>query len=267
VVPAPDRRYGDGVDVMYIRFVRLKIQPERVWDFGQFYKVRSIPALKGVDGCHYATLLRGRRSPDECVSMTIWESRKHADAYEEGGLYQQLLTECEPYLAESVEWKVELVDGLPTAPEAVQKPPEVAGHEVAASKDDFDTDTENLSRLHVRIVTIKVQAGKFEELKKRYTEFSVPAMNTIEGCRHAFLVEGMGDRNQALSITIWDNEAAATRYEMSGAFDDLTRKLRNTFSELYTWRLASQSAGKGRKEITADDLDVATYKVVAGEKF
>ena len=199
--------------------------------------------------------------------MTIWKSRKHAKTYEDEGLYQQLLTECEPYLAESVEWKVELVDGLPTAPEAVIKPPEVAGHDIVASKGDLESDTEKLTRLHVRIVTIKVQAGKFEELKKRYAEFSIPAMNTIQGCRHAFLVEGMGDRTQALSITIWDNEAAATRYETSGAFDDLTRKLRDTFSELYTWRLASRSGSQGRKEVTAEDLDVATYKVVAGEKF
>jgi heme-degrading monooxygenase HmoA len=252
---------------MYMRFVRLKIQPERVWDFGQFYQVRSIPALKEVDGCLYATLLRGRRAPDECVSMTIWQSREHADAYEEGGLYQQLLTECEPYLAESVEWKVELVDGLPTPPEAIAKPPEVAGHDIAASKDEFDSDTEKLTRLHVRIVTIKVQPGKFNELRERYTEFAVPAMNSIEGCRHAFLVEGMGEQNQALSITIWDNEATATRYEMSGAFDDLTRKLRDTFSELYTWRLASHAANKSGKGITAEDLDIATYKIVAGEKF
>lgn len=252
---------------MYMRFVRLKVRPERVWDFGQFYQVRSIPVLKEVDGCLYATLLRGRRTPDECVSMTIWQSRKQAKTYEEEGMYQQLLAECEPYLAESVEWKVELVDGLPTRPEAVPKPPEVAGHDIVASKEEFDSTSEKLTRLHVRIVTIKVQAGKFEELKKRYTEFSIPAMNTIEGCRYAFLVEGMGDRNQALSITIWDSEAAATRYETSGAFDDLTRKLRDTFSELYTWRLASRSPGKGRKEVTAEDLDIATYKVVAGEKF
>jgi len=85
------------------------------------------------------------------------------------------------------------------------------------------------------------------------------------GCRAVFLVENTKTQERALSVTIWDSEEDAIRYELSGGFDEQTAKVSEFFSGLYQWRL-SASPSEDRRSISGKDLDVKGFQVVTGRR-
>jgi hypothetical protein len=66
-------------------------------------------------------------------------------------------------------------------------------------------------------------------------------------------------------VTIWDSEEHAIRYEMSGAFDQLTGRLSEFFSGLYQWKL-SLTPSRDDGAVVGQDLDVAGYRMVSGRR-
>ena len=95
----------------------------------------------------------------------------------------------------------------------------------------------------VRLVSARIQTGKFEALKERFDREIKPALIATKGCRAVFLVENTKTQERALSVTIWDSEEDAIRYELSGGFDEMTAKVSEFFSGLYQWRLSLSSIG------------------------
>ncbi|MDX1644244.1 MAG: hypothetical protein R3244_07805, partial [Thermoanaerobaculia bacterium] len=65
--------------------------------------------------------------------------------------------------------------------------------------------------------------------------------------------------------SLWDNQQRALKYEVSGKFDDLTRKLRDTFSRDMQWKTALTSGGSEPAPRGGQDgPQVWGYEVVAG---
>ena len=249
---------------MYMRFVRFKVKEGKHWDFARFYENRIIPAMQETEGCLFASLLQPSGDDDESVSMTMWRSRELAEAYEKSGLYDQLLDESDEFLAEASEWRVRLA-GDPGGtvpplqdPEIEAYPVEVAGFSNGA--DDFSS-----RGIYLRIVAARVEAGKFAELRERFNDEIKPELLKTRGCRAVFLVEGVAARSRALSVTVWDSEEDAIRYELSGAFDELLAKVSELFSGLYQWKLSLASEEEGAT-VSGKDLDVRGYQLVTGRR-
>jgi heme-degrading monooxygenase HmoA len=131
--------------------------------------------------------------------------------------------------------------------------------------DSSQIDELSSQRMFIRIVSARVEPARFTELRKRYDEELAPALLSTKGCRAAFLVEGISARSRALSVTVWDSERDALRYETSGAYDDQVAKISEFFSGLYQWKL---SLGKSdeREGVTGKDLDVSGYHLVTGRR-
>ena len=249
---------------MFMRFVRIKVERNRMADFRRFYDDRIITALETTPGCLFASLLQTTSEDDECVSLTLWSSQQDAEAYEASGLYDELLDESDEYLAETSEWRAQLAGDPGHAVSKLQDP------EVEAFPVDIAALTEPITddpppHLFMRIVAARVDPGRFEELRQRYNEVVVPALLNTPGCRAVFLVEGLRARSRALSVTVWESEAHALRYEMSGAFDQLTAKLSEFFSGLYQWKLSLSQSREG-DSISGQDLDVRGYRLVTGRR-
>ena len=249
---------------MYLRFVRLKVKEGRFKDFRQFYDARIIPALQDTKGCLFVSLMQPTEATDEFVSMTLWTDQRRAEEYEASGLYDQLLDESDDFLAEASEWRVQLA-GDPGREVPRLQEPEVETYpvEIAAEKERVDESTS--SHLFVRIVAVRVEAGRFRELKERYDKEIVPALLATPGCLAVFLVEGVQARSRALSVTVWDSEEKAVRYEMSGAFDKLVSKMSEFFSGLYQWKL-SLAPTREDQEVSGKDLEVSGFHVVTGKR-
>ncbi|MCB1009444.1 MAG: antibiotic biosynthesis monooxygenase [Acidobacteria bacterium] len=245
---------------MFLRIVRLRVREGQEAAFTSFYQERVIPALAGTDGCLYAGLLAPWRGEGH-QSLTIWESIDRAHAYEDSGLYHRLLAEAAPYLSERTEWRVRLSrDPLETSDPSRR---EIAAEEYKVEADEGSGALENDGRApFVRIVDLRVDPDRRDEFVSIYTGEVMPALRAQKGCRGVFLAEGAADLKSMLSITLWNREEDAMRYEMGGEFERLTARLKTTFSPLYDWRV---SLG-GPAEPGSSGLKVSSYQLVRGRR-
>ena len=275
---------------MYLRFIRLVVREGSEVAFQKFYRERVIPTLSSVPGCLFAGLLTPWRS-EEHRSLTLWRSAEDAKGYEEGGLYQMLLRESMPFLSSRTVWRARLAepetpltaletigpenalrasdiaaletmappsDGGRTAP-TQEIPPE--GYEVT-SEDVGEKLSRNPRSMYVRVVAIHVRPERRAEFEEIYSGRILPAMQAAPGCVGIFLAESSSEKNEALSITVWEREENAVRYEMSGEYERLVQEIEPTLSPLSQWQLTlGESAPESRR-----GAGVATYHLVHGRK-
>lgn len=247
---------------MYLRLVQLRVHEGQGAAYARFYQERVIPALAETEGCLYAALLAPWRS-DAHQSLTLWASPEHAAAYERSGLYHRLLAEGGPMLADRAEWRVRLAaDPLETVPPDPPREPLSEGYLVATPEGAAtlgEGDREGGSPF-VRIVVVRVAPERLADFVALYRGEVIPALERVHGCHGAFVAEGVHHPTEVLSITLWEREEDAVRYEMSREFEGLTARLAGTFTPVYGWqtRLGGTPAPGG--------LEVATYQVVKGRR-
>lgn len=251
---------------MFLRLVHLKIEPEMLSRFRQHYEEKIIPRLQKMPGCQYAGLMQSEHHRDECISMTLWDSQSHAEAYEKSGLYDELLQGVQPYLSDSSLWKIQLSKDLKPEYLPVPEEPVVKSYTFLAKKDSKILAQEKTHLLYLRIVSVKIKPGKIEEFKEIYSKEIIPALHSVKGCRYAYSIGSIEDKNEVISVTIWDSKEDADAYEKSGFFDKLTEKLKHTFAELYQWKMALKDEGI-RQAVTTEDLSVKYYSIVTGKSF
>ncbi len=247
---------------MYMRFVHLKVNEGRLREFRRFYDERVIPALQNTAGCLFSSLLQPTGESNECISLTLWGSPEDVEEYEKSGLFDQLLDESDEYLADTSEWRARLAGDRAPVVRPLQEP-EVEVYPVELAAEHGTIDSGSSPRLFLRIVAARIEAGRFEELKKRYDDEIKPVLLATPGCRSVFLVEGLRARSRALSVTVWNSEEDAIRYELSGKYDEMVAKVSEYFSGLYQWKL-SLAPARERGGISGRDLDVSGYHVVTG---
>jgi heme-degrading monooxygenase HmoA len=221
---------------MYLRFVRLIVREGAEAKFAEFYRNRVLPALSATAGCRFAGLLTPWRAGDAHRSLTIWDSPEQALAYEQGGLYPLLLSEAEPLLSKRTEWRVRLgKDPLATIDPLNRVIPS-EGYLVDAGDPEAGLATGGES-IFVRILSVRVDLDRIREFVQLYTKLVIPAVQMQPGCRGVLLAEGAEHPDGILSISLWDREEDAVRYETSGQPERLTEQLKPMFSPIYDWCL------------------------------
>jgi heme-degrading monooxygenase HmoA len=250
---------------MFMRLVQVKVKKESSDNLAELYAQRIVPELQKTPGCIYASLIRSTSNPDESISLTLWETAHDADVYEQSGAFQRLIAEAQPYFSDSSEWKIQLSKDLTLEYTPVSEEPIIRSYTETTPSADRLSLTET-SRLYIRILSVKLQPGKTEEFAKIYQSEILPVLRSVQGCRYAFLTEGVEERNEVISLTIWDSKEAAEVYEASGLFKKLTRKVQHTFSELYQWKMAAERRSSVQV-MTTEDLNVRGYHVVSGKTF
>ncbi|MFQ5750812.1 MAG: antibiotic biosynthesis monooxygenase family protein, partial [bacterium] len=200
------------------------------------------------------------------ISMTLWDQQKHADAYEQSGLFQELLAQAKPFLTDSSDWKIQLSEDFTLEYEPDEVEPIVKSFKVVEQKNSNICAKEDGQVMYLRIVSAKIHHGKLEEFKQLYRDEILPALRNVQGCRYAYLTESTKEAHEVFSVTIWDTKENAENYEKSGLFDKLTEKVKHTFSELFQWKMALEKES-GKKLVTSDDLKVDYYQIVTGKQF
>jgi heme-degrading monooxygenase HmoA len=251
---------------MYLRFVHARVKREAQPVIQRLYDARILSRLQGVTGCLYGGLIMSVEHPDEVISMTIWDSQANAEAYVKSGLFKELLKEAEPYLEDSSEWKIELSEELELELNPVPAEPVVKSYNLTAQTGPDVPDQDAAPRMYLRVVSTKVQAERADELRSIYEREIIPELQRTKGCRYAYLTEGIEERNEAISITVWDTKKDADAYERSGKFSELLGKVEHTFSDMFQWKMALEREFKGNV-ITSDDYSVESYSVVTGRRF
>lgn len=246
---------------MYLRMLRLQTKPGHSLEMRRFYDEQVLPVLETTEGCLFAHLLQQEHHAEEFVSMTIWESPEAAAAYERGA-YRRLIQQVALLPMERAEWRVKLADDPEETGELSLIEPPKATYRVEA--DEGSQHDASAARLHVRIVDAHVRHDRVEEFQRLYRDHVAPALRALNGCREVMLVQGYRQPDRFLSLSLWDREESAVRYELSGEFDRLTEVLKETLSQRYTWQIhLAPSAGK---PMGGDSLAVKGYHVVSGKK-
>lgn len=247
---------------MYLRFVRLSVREGEEARFARFYRERVIAELEATPGCRFAGLLRPWRG-SEHRSLTIWDTPEAAAAYEKSGLYHRLLRESEPMLEATTRWQVKLGDDPLETMDPARKEIPPDGYVVedeSASRVGADEE-----KVFVRIVSLHVDPAKRDEFESIYRQEVVPAVEAMEGCKGMVLAAGSRHSNELLSVSFWECEQDALRYEMSGEFERLSRRLEATFSPTYTWKMTlGGSSGEGAER--TPKLDVSSYHLVQARR-
>jgi len=249
---------------MFVRFVQLKIKPDAAVAFERFYDHRVAPALLELNGCIFARLIRGDTSPPEFISFTLWESQESAAAYESSGYFEELISENEPFEADSSEWKIQLSQDMTLEYIPVKEKPSVKGMPIVAGSNEEDSADRIGSHTYIRILSARLAQGKFAELKKLYDETMTPRVLEQDGCRAAYLIGSEGSE-EVLSVTIWDEKARAEEYEKTGKFIELFSLATPYLSSLVQWKMSLDPAEQSKTR-TSDDYSVKGYHIVSGEK-
>ncbi len=249
-----------------MRLVHARYQPDSLAKVQQIYDESIIPRLQKTEGCLFVSALKSEAHPGEGISMTLWTSRDHAEAYEKSGVFQELFDKVKPYLIDSSEWKVQLSEDLTLEYQPVSQEPVVKTFATAAQTNGEGPPYEKTRLMFLRIVSVSIQPGKIDAFRRIYTEDVVPVLRSLKGCRFAFLTESVEEVNKVLCITIWDRKEDADAYEKSGRYDELKGNLQHTFSGLYQWKMALDKESAG-KVVTSEDLHVDSYSIVVGKRF
>jgi heme-degrading monooxygenase HmoA len=251
---------------MFMRLVQVKVKDGQIEGLQQHYRHRIIAALSGIPGCRYAGLMKSVHHPEECISLTLWDSEQDAEAYERGGLFETLLDEMRPYLLESSESRLQLSQDLTLEYIPIPEEPVVSKLPVAARSDTLEPQQEQRSPMWVRIVSLKLRPGKLEEFERMYREQVIPVLRNIKGCRYIYLAERSGRMDEVISVTSWESKEDAENYEKSGLFARLLESQRSALSELYHRKLEEQKL-QGGLAATSEDPTVEQFDVVAGRAF
>lgn len=83
--------------------------------------------------------------------------------------------------------------------------------------------------MYVRMTLFKVKAGKMDALRDLYNRDVISAHKLHKGIRFVHLLESLDNRNEGISVTVWDTKADLDAYEAGGDYE----RLRGLFNEMY----------------------------------
>ena len=76
---------------MVVRLTRFAVSPENAQEAKSIYQQQVVPEVKKQKGNTNVMLLEPTDGTDEFISITAWESKADADAYESSGKYKELV--------------------------------------------------------------------------------------------------------------------------------------------------------------------------------
>ncbi|TFH01982.1 MAG: hypothetical protein E4H13_03410 [Calditrichales bacterium] len=249
---------------MFMRLLYLRRNIAEIDVLRSFYDAIVIPELQKLEGCLFAGLLQSGEDEKEGISLTLWDTKTHAENYETSGLFKKLLKQASPFLDKSSEWKVQLSEDLELEFAQKDDEPELGEYEVTMHERVKSTLFEKHSKMYVRIVSHILQKDKLSEFREIYSERIIPQLRSTKGCQFSYLIESLHKGNEVVSISIWDSKKDADEFERSGLFNELVNELRPTFSQFFQWKMALESRS-GDKVQTNEDVKISDYKVVTGK--
>lgn len=124
---------GSRPKSMYLRLVSMNLKPDQKDEFHRLYVNEIIPALQETKGCLHAYLIMPSRGDNQSISVTIWDSKEDAAAYEQSGSFAALVGKIKHTFTDLYQWKMEL-DKSRQSRSATTEDLKVEGYSVVAMK-------------------------------------------------------------------------------------------------------------------------------------
>ena len=91
---------------MYVRLVFCKFSPASMQEAIRIYKEEIVPVLLKQRGIIDVQLLEPENQAEDYISMSHWETKADADAYESSGTFRKLVAKLESFFAKQPVLKV-----------------------------------------------------------------------------------------------------------------------------------------------------------------
>jgi quinol monooxygenase YgiN len=75
--------------IRFARRVTVRVQPGKAGEFMKTMHDNVYPNISKEPGMRRIYLLRDTANPDEFISLTLWNSKKQADSYEDSGHFRE----------------------------------------------------------------------------------------------------------------------------------------------------------------------------------
>jgi heme-degrading monooxygenase HmoA len=103
-----DEELTPGENPLYVRLVSVKLQEGRLSEFRRLYAQEIVPILQKTKGCRYIYLTESLHGDNEIISITVWDSKKDADEYENSGQFDELIHKVKHTFSHFYQWKMQL---------------------------------------------------------------------------------------------------------------------------------------------------------------
>ncbi len=246
---------------MFLRMVTHIIRAEESEKNAHVYAQSILSALRSTPGCVFASLLQNAGNAQECISLTIWNSRKESADYEESGLFLQLVDTLRPFFAESTEWKLELSKDLSLEYTPIKVEPTVERF------DDSVAGSENISRLKAKpfaahILALTVQEDQSHTFETIFSTDIHPKYKMHKGFIDLILVR---EHHKFHIISFWDEtvdiESSSGIYSISQLLESIYKIL----PSYVRWRVSHETAA--HTSASSEDLKATVYRCLTAEWF
>ena len=83
----------------------------------------------------------------------------------------------------------------------------------------------------VRLTYLQFIPGRINDSKNFYNEVAIPTVRKQKGNLDCRLLEPMDEKDDYISMTVWDNEEDANTYESTGVYKSLVDQVRPNLSK------------------------------------
>lgn len=246
---------------MFIRMVSMGVHADHSEVFAKAYEDNIISALRIQPGCSFASLLQNIQDPKDCISLTIWESKKETDEYEKSGLFKQLVESLRTFYEESNEFELKLTDDLSIEYTPIQKDPTLQQF------DDSDTGKEYIKKFNVtpyavKIITLTVQNDKVQEFQEIFNTKVIPKFREQKGFIHIILLR---KNNEFNIISFWDETIDLDASPGGQNLSTLTRSIFNLLPASVQWQVSHKASRSSFA--TTEEISASVYRCLTGEWF
>src|SRR3990172_2359030 len=99
---------GSRAKSLFLRLVSVNLKPDMKQEYHRLYVNEIIPTLLETKGCLHAYLIMPSRGDSQSISVTIWDTKEDAAAYEHSGQFASLVEKVKHTFTDLYQWKMEL---------------------------------------------------------------------------------------------------------------------------------------------------------------
>lgn len=91
--------------------------------------------------------------------------------------------------------------------------------------------------MFMRLVHLSISKEYESSFRQLYIISVLPQLQKMEGCKMADLIKSISEEGKYISLTLWDEEQQAEKYENSEAFKNLSAQVNMFLSESSEWKV------------------------------
>ena len=246
---------------MFLRMVTHAIRIEESERMSETYHSSIISKLRTTPGCAFASLLQNTSNPQECISLTLWNSQNESFTYEESGAFNQLVNSLRPFFVESNEYTLQLSEDLSLEYTPIQVEPTVErfNNSVAGS--------ENISALKakpyaVQMLTLTVQEDQIQTFENIFTSEIHPKYKTHKGFIDLILLK---QQREYHIISFWDETVDIQSTSGIHSINELLTSIYNILPSFVRWKVSHHKAA--HTSVSTEDIKATVHRCLVAEWF